>query len=408
MTTQMRWRPLRLVSTTHTTTQSDVQQQSTSVEVATALDAVPTNRVPSTSSGLGQSCLHEESSYSPLDMVGAMPQIIINATACQTLCRSVAGCEHFSFWSGSCHLADSSAVLVKGSVGSIAGPADCDKTSASPPTSSGVPACSRRDAAYAPDMLGQFPIQVSSASACQRMCGATHGCGYFSLVVGGWCHLAPTSAKLMFGSPGSVSGPASCQEGRGGPSAVHEEGDQTGSAPVASNTCIVDLPDSKCYSAPAMGCEARQKAHCTEGSKMTFWQKGHCKCPRGHCGREEQLSSGERLWVCREVSGVTGDSRLYALESHSKPSDGSNPLSKFLVVGVVCVMMLGTRVLVVMQSPPGHDRGLHPAVMAAREMSRPSEGLRGAMQTLTGSWPGLQSAPGGFERCASDDEAMLE
>ncbi|CAJ1336035.1 unnamed protein product [Effrenium voratum] len=182
----------------------------------------------------GPACAEKSVSFAPLDMPGTTMSIS-SLQQCQDRCAKQKGCLHFSFLEppagvvkGSCHLSGFSAAPQVNSLGWISGPPTCwnevkdkglliDKghTTYVPISfacmtwgSSFSPAL---DGAYATLEAKDFPSEEDATLECQKRCHQRKECTHFTVQFPyRSCILAGSSANVLSGIVGAISGPARC------------------------------------------------------------------------------------------------------------------------------------------------------------------------------------------------------
>eukprot|EP00811_Abedinium_folium_P009673 NODE_1893_length_2343_cov_5.107852.p1 GENE.NODE_1893_length_2343_cov_5.107852~~NODE_1893_length_2343_cov_5.107852.p1 ORF type:complete len:428 (-),score=59.08 NODE_1893_length_2343_cov_5.107852:513-1796(-) len=142
-------------------------------------------------------CVAHSTRFLP-DMPGGERTVLDNAMACRQRCRSLHGCQHYSYWplDGGCMLQNSSGRR-KHMPDAIAGTPYC-------------PACSSYGVKYTPS-LSANRTWTDGPEACQEVCRETPGCAYFSYwpETDGRCLLQGDKAKHSL-EDGVVSGPRVC------------------------------------------------------------------------------------------------------------------------------------------------------------------------------------------------------
>lgn len=144
-------------------------------------------------------CTTSSSHYFP-EMPGGEKMFLDGAYECQLRCRSVQGCQHYSYWleDGHCTLHNASSKRLPGTW-VISGPPYC-------------PACSTYGARYLPS-LPQHRKWVDDAVDCQKFCADTPGCVHFAF----WPHadgrcILQGADVFMTNERDVVSGPKICNE----------------------------------------------------------------------------------------------------------------------------------------------------------------------------------------------------
>jgi len=212
-------------SNSNSTTTHDSTRTNTSTKTSTPVAPMTTHSALSTSVSAHitttttvDPCFAEGVSWAPLDMPNTIASKQKDASACQSRCKGIAGCTHFSYFklSGDCHLQNAYAVKERASTGFVSGPPMCwggfDRKQGYVDVGhkTYLPkeiACLELGVTYSPIMgvPKYFPPDAShlhygenSIEACQDYCEAIAGCEHFTVQFPtGLCRLSGVGARPL-------------------------------------------------------------------------------------------------------------------------------------------------------------------------------------------------------------------